>query len=148
LVGYMQRDLVDARGWISEKDFKEGLAPAQLAPGPLAAQLAPYLGWGDYGGTGATPVGRAVVLPALLMVLALSAFYVAYGGLPWMRGVFYGVGAAVVALIARSAYRLMRTTVGRDPLFAALFAVTVVATVWTESEVVWLFVVSGFVTWA
>src|SRR5262249_20052314 len=104
LVGFMQRDLVEDRRWISEKDFKEGLALAQLAPGPLAAQLATYLGWVHHGFIGATAISFAFIIPSFLMVLAISAFYVAYGGLPWMRGAFYGIGAAVIALIARSAY--------------------------------------------
>jgi chromate transporter len=146
LVGYMQRDLVEERGWIAEKDFKEGLALAQLAPGPLAAQLAIYIGWIDHGVLGATLVGLAFVLPSFFMVLALSAFYVEYGGLPFMRGVFYGIGAAVVALIARSAWKLARSTVGRDPLYAALFGLSTAVTAWTESEIVWLFVLSGVVT--
>jgi chromate transporter len=147
LVGYMQRDLVDERGWISEKDFKEGLALAQLAPGPLAAQLAIYLGWIHYGVLGATLVAFAFVLPSFLMVLALSAFYLAYGGLPWMRGVFYGVGAAVIAVIARSAWKLTRSTVGRDPLYAALFAVSAGVTAWTEKELVWIFVLCGVIAY-
>jgi chromate transporter len=143
LVGFMQRDLVDERRWISEKDFKEGLALAQLAPGPLAAQLAIYLGWIDYGVRGATLVAFAFVLPSFLMVLALSAFYVAYGGLPWMRGAFYGIGAAVIAMIARGAYKLARSTVGKDPLYILLFAVSAGVTAWTESEIVWVFVLCG-----
>ena len=147
LVGFMQRDLVDERRWISEKDFKEGLALAQLAPGPLAAQLATYLGWLHYGTWGATAISFAFVVPSFLMVLAISAFYLAYGGLPWMRGVFYGVGAAVIALIARSAWKLARSTVGRDPLYAVLFTVSGVVTAWTESEVVWLFVLCGVIAW-
>jgi chromate transporter len=147
LVGYMQRDLVEQRGWIAEKDFKEGLALAQLAPGPLAAQLAIYLGWIHYGVLGATLVAFAFVLPSFLMVLALSAVYVAYGGLPWMRGAFYGIGAAVIAVIARSAYKLARTTVGRDPLYALLFAASAGVTAWTESELVWLFVACGVVAY-
>jgi chromate transporter len=148
LVGFMQRDLVDERGWISESDFKEGLALAQLAPGPLAAQLAAYLGWVHSGALGATAVSFAFIAPSFLMVVALSAFYVAYGGLPWMRGAFYGVGAAVIALIARSAYKLARSTIGRDPLYALIFATSAAVTAWTESEVVWLFVLSGVLAWA
>jgi chromate transporter len=148
LVGFMQRDLVDERRWISEKDFKEGLALAQLAPGPLAAQLAIYLGWIDYGIRGATLVAFAFVLPSFLMVLALSAFYVAYGGLPWMRGAFYGIGAAVIAMIARGAYKLARSTVGKDPLYAVLFAVSAGVTAWTETEIVWLFVLCGVFAYA
>src|SRR5512140_3530943 len=112
LVGYMQRDLVEDRRWLSRQDYREGLALAQLAPGPLAAQLAIYLGWVRGGVPGATIVGFAFVVPSFLMVLALSAAYVRFGGLPWMRGVFYGIGAAVIALVAHSAWRLARRTVG------------------------------------
>ncbi len=148
LVGFMQRDLVDERRWISEKDFKEGLALAQLAPGPLAAQLAIYLGWLHHGVLGATWVAFAFVMPSFVMVLALSALYVSYGGLPWMRGLFYGVGAAVIAVIGRGAYKLARSAVGRDPLYAALFAVSAGVTAWTESELVWVFVLCGVVAFA
>ncbi|TMI34029.1 MAG: chromate transporter, partial [Betaproteobacteria bacterium] len=100
LVGYMHRDLVEQRKWISEADYKEGLTLAQLMPGPLAAQLAIYLGYVHYGITGATLVGIAFVLPSFLMVVALGAAYMAYGGLSWMQAVFYGVGAAVIGIIA------------------------------------------------
>ncbi len=147
LVGYMQRDLVDERRWIPEKDFKEGLALAQLAPGPLAAQLAIYLGWVHHGVLGGTLVALSFVLPSFLMVLGLSAFYVEYGGLPWMRGAFYGVGAAVIAVIGRSAFKLARTTVGKDPLYMALFAASALVTAWTESELVWLFVLCGLIAY-
>ena len=141
----MQRDLVETRRWISLEDFKEGLALAQLAPGPLAAQLAIYLGWIRYGIPGATLVAFAFVLPSFAMVMLLSALYVSLGGLPWMTGVFYGVGAAVIAIIARSAYKLTVSTVGRDPLLWILFLANALVTGWTESELVWLFVASGVV---
>src|SRR3954469_2052806 len=99
LAGYMQRDLVERRRWISKQDYVEGLALAQLAPGPLAAQLSMYLGWVRGGVLGATLVGIAFVLPSFLMVIAISALYVSYGGLSWMQGMFYGIGAAVIAII-------------------------------------------------
>ncbi len=143
LVGYMQRDLVEARRWITLKDYKEGLALAQLAPGPLAAQLAIYLGWLRYGLLGATLVAIAFVLPSFVMVLALSALYLTYGGLAWMQGAFYGIGAAVVAIIARSAYKLTRSTLGGDAHLWILFLVSAAVTAWTESEIIWLFVLSG-----
>jgi chromate transporter len=146
LVGYMQRDLVESRRWISLKDYKEGLALAQLAPGPLAAQLAIYLGWLHHGVIGATLVALAFVLPSFVMVLALSALYVAYGGLTWMQGAFYGIGAAVIAIIARSAYKLTKSTLGKDPLLWVLFALSGIVTAWTESELVWLFVLCGVAT--
>src|SRR5207244_1754974 len=103
LGGYMQRDLVDERGWIAPDDYKQGLALAQLAPGPLAAQLAIYLGWVRGRVLGATLVGIAFVAPSFLMVLALSALFLKLGGLAWMTALFYGIGAAVIAIIAWSA---------------------------------------------
>ncbi len=145
LVGYMQRDLVEARRWVTEKEYKEGLALAQLAPGPLAAQLAMYLGWVCGGRWGATLTGAAFIAPSFLMVLAISVLYVHFGGLPWMQGAFYGVGAAVIAVIARSAIKLVRTTLGQDRLLWALFAVSATVTAWTGTEVVWVFFACGFV---
>src|SRR5918995_3624521 len=102
LVGYMHRDLVERRKWISEGEYKEGLTLAQIMPGPLAAQLAIYLGYVHYGNVGATLVGTAFVLPSFLMVLALGWAYVQFGGISWMQAVFYGVGAAVIGIIALS----------------------------------------------
>ena len=113
LAGHMQQDLVDDRGWVRREDYLEGLALAQLAP-PLAAQLAIYLGYIRAGVLGATAVGVAFVLPSFLMVLGLSAAYVRFGGLPWMQGMFYGIGAAVIGIIARSAFKLTKLTLRKD----------------------------------
>src|SRR5512138_3839800 len=99
LAGYMQRDLVERKRWITKEDYVRGLALAQLAPGPLAAQLAIYLGWVRGKIVGATLVAIAFILPSFVMVLGLAAAYVELGGLPWMQGVFYGIGAAVIAII-------------------------------------------------
>jgi len=143
LAGYMQRDLVERRRWIAKRDYVQGLALAQLAPGPLAAQLAMYLGWVKAGVRGATLVSAAFILPSFLMVLALSAAYVRFGGIGWMQSVFYGVGAAVIAIIGRSAVKLIKLTLARDRLLWAVFAVSTIATAWTESEIVWLFLGSG-----
>src|SRR5499426_2028599 len=145
LVGYMQCDLVEKRRWISRRDYVEGLALAQLAPGPLAAQLAIYLGWVRGGVIGATLVGVAFVLPSFVMVIAISALYLRYGGLAWMQGAFYGIGAAVIAIIARSAYKLVRMTLARNRLLWVLFAVSAVVTAATESELVWVFLLCGVV---
>lgn len=146
LAGYMQRDLVEQRHWLSKQDYVEGLALAQLAPGPLAAQLAIYLGWVRGGVFGATLIGVVFVLPSFLMVLALAALYLNFGGLPWMRGAFYGIGAAVIAIIGRSAFKLVKMTLGRDPLLWALFLISAFVTAWTESEIAWLFLASGALT--
>lgn len=143
LVGHMQRSLVEERRWISRADYVEGLALAQLAPGPLAAQLAIYLGYVRAGILGATAVGLAFVAPSFLMVLALSAAYVRFGGLPWMQAVFYGIGAAVIAIIARSAVKLTKLTLGRDKLLWAIFTVLAISTAWTSREIIWLFLLGG-----
>ena len=147
LVGYMHRDLVEDRKWISEADYKEGLTLAQLMPGPLAAQLAIYLGYVHYGITGATLAGVAFVLPSFIMVVALGAAYVAYGGLTWMQAVFYGVGAAVIGIIAISAYKLTTKSIGKDKLLWAIYLVAAAVTIVTESEIVWIFLISGLLVW-
>ncbi|AMR78497.1 MULTISPECIES: chromate transporter [Cupriavidus] len=147
LAGYMHRDLVESRNWFTEADYKEGLALAQLAPGPLAAQLAIYLGFVHYRIAGATLVGIAFVLPSFLMVLALGWAYVRFGGLTWMQSVFYGVGAAVIGIIAISAYKLTRKSVGGDPLLWTIYAVLVAVTIITESEIAWLFIAAGVLVW-
>jgi chromate transporter len=143
LAGYMQRDLVEERHWVSRSDYMEGLAFAQLSPGPLAAQLAMYIGWlrGDVAGT--TLVGIAFILPSFLMAVAVAALYVHYGSLPWIQGMFYGIGAAVIAIITRSAIKLVRGTVGKDWLLSTIFAVLAITTAWTQSEIVWLFILCG-----
>jgi len=147
LVGYMYRDLVEKRGWISESDYKEGMALAQLMPGPLAAQLAIYLGYVHHRVLGATLVGVAFVLPSFLMVVGIGAAYTAYGGIGWMQAVFYGVGAAVIGIIAISAYKLTTKNIGRDKLLWAIFAVSAAVTVVTKSEIVWIFLGAGVLVW-
>jgi chromate transporter len=143
LAGHMQKDLVEDRHWFSKEDYLEGLAFSQLSPGPLAAQLAMYLGWLRAGSLGATVIGIAFISPSFLMVLALAALYVHFGSLPWIQGMFYGIGAAVIAIIVRSAIKLIRTTVGKDWLLWTIFAVLAITTAWTKSEIMWLFVLCG-----
>ena len=147
LAGYMHRDLVEERHWISEADYKEGLALAQLMPGPLAAQLAMYLGYVHYRILGATLVGAAFVLPSFAMVVALGWAYVRYGGLGWMQAVFYGVGAAVIGIIAMSAYKLTTKSVRKDKLLWAIYIVAAAVTVVTETEIAWLFIAAGLIAW-
>jgi chromate transporter len=143
LVGYMQKDLVEERKWISQEDYLNGLAFSQLAPGPLAAQMAMYLGFVRAGFVGATLVGAAFILPSFLMVLAIGKAYVSFGGTRIISALFYGIGAAVVAIIARSAIKLVKTSVKKDKLLWAIFLVLGVATAVTEKEIVWLFLAGG-----
>jgi chromate transporter len=145
LVGYMHSDLVESRKWIGEEEYKEGLALAQLAPGPLAAQLAIYIGYVDYRIIGATLVGLAFVLPSFLMVVVLGWTYVRFGGLPWMQSVFYGIGAAVIGIIAISGYKLSRKTLGKDLLLWGIFFMLAISTFITEKENIWLILLAGVV---
>src|SRR5215470_17712451 len=132
LAGYMQRDLVEKRRWVSRADYLEGLAFSQLSPGPLAAQLAMYIGWLRAGFIGATAVGIAFVLPSFMMAVIVAALYVHFGSLSWIQGMFYSIGAAVIAIIVRSAIKLTRTTVGKDWLLCSIFAVLAITTAWTK----------------
>jgi chromate transporter len=146
LVGYMHRDLVEDRNWISESEYSEGMTLAQVAPGPLAAQLAIYLGYVHYSLLGASLVGIAFVLPSFFMVVALGWAYMLYGGLSWMQAVFYGVGACVIGIIALSAYKLTVKIV-KGPLLWIIFVVTTAVTVIRETEEVLLILGAGVLVW-
>ena len=143
LVERMRRDLQEARGWFTVAEYKEAIALAQLAPGPLAAQVAIYLGWLRAGFVGATAVGIAFIAPSFFMVMALSVVYVRYGGIGWMQGAFYGVGAAVIAIIGFSAWRLVRKTVGKDWLLWSVVGVNAAVTAVTKRELISVIVASG-----
>jgi chromate transporter len=153
LIGYMHRDLVEDRKWISEEEYREGLALAQLAPGPLAAQLGIYLGYVHYGIWGATLTGLSFVLPSFVMVVLLGLAYKLYGGLAWMQSVFYGVGSAVIGIITLSCYKLTIKSVSKLEtqairsrwLLWMFFILMVVVTAITQREEVWLFIILGTV---
>lgn len=147
LVSYMYRDLVERNKWISEADYKEGLTLAQIAPGPLAAQLAVYLGYVDYRILGATLVGLAFVLPSFVMVVILGFLYKLYGGLPWMQAAFYGVGASVIGIIALSAYKLTLKTIGNKKLLWGIYIVSAAVTAITETEFIPLILLAGVLVW-
>ncbi|MDB5140791.1 MAG: srpC 3 [Mucilaginibacter sp.] len=152
LVGYMHRDLVEDKGWLTEEDYREGLALAQLAPGPLAAQLGIYIGFVHYRFIGATLAGLAFVLPSFIMVVLLGMAYQLYGGLAWMQAVFYGVGAAVIGIIGMSACKLTVKSISKFEwaamkakwLLWLFYAIGIVTTVVTQKEEIVLFLGCGF----
>lgn len=152
LVGYMHRDLVEKKKWISEEEYKTGLALAQLAPGPLAAQLGIYLGFVHHGIVGATLCGIAFVLPSFLMVVVLGYCYVEYSHLVWMQTVFYGVGAGVIGIITVSSYKLTVKSVGlltvssfkKNALLWFFYGLSIIFTILTQREEILFFVLSGF----
>jgi chromate transporter len=151
LVGYMHRDLVEERKWISEEEYKDGLALAQLAPGPLAAQLGIYLGYVHYKVLGATLCGLAFVLPSFFMVVLIGIAYKLFGGLPWMQAIFYAVGAAVVGIIIISSYKLTEKSISKFDVKAitknwllwAFFFIAAVITIITQQEEVLIFIAAG-----
>ncbi len=151
LIGYMHRDLVEERKWITEEEYKDGLALAQLAPGPLAAQLGIYLGYVHYRILGATLCGLAFVLPSFFMVVVIGIAYKMFGGLPWMQAIFYGVGAAVVGIITISSYKLTEKSISKFNLKSFIqkwmlwifFLLAAAITIVTEREEILIFVAAG-----
>ncbi len=145
LVGYMETDLVEKRGWLTKEQYLSGLTLSQLAPGPLAAQLAMYIGYVKRGVVGATLVGIVFVLPSFAMVVALGYLYKLYGGLEWMQAVFYGIGAAVIGIIVKSAFKLTKVVLKKQALLWLIFSIMCAVTAITEQEIALLFLLCGFV---
>ncbi|HTN70808.1 MAG TPA: chromate efflux transporter [Methylomirabilota bacterium] len=143
LVGFMHRDLVEKRRWITEDTYKLSLALAQIVPGPLAAQTAIAIGYFEGGILGATLVGLTFILPSFLMVVAISLAYVSYGGLWWMQALFYAIGATVIAIIAIAAYKLARSANKRNPLLWGIFALLTIVTAWAQTELAEFFILAG-----
>ncbi len=143
LAGAMQRDLVERRGWITQEEYLEGLAVAQTLPGPLAAQLAMWLGYVRRGFWGAVAAAIPFILPPYIIVSVVAALYVAFAGSNFIQALFYGVGPTVIALILRGAWKLLGVTVKSDGRLWAIFAFVAVITFVIRTEVAILFVLSG-----
>lgn len=143
LAGYMRRDLVDERSWYSEDEYRQGLAVAQTMPGPLAAQLAMWLGYLERGALGALLVAVPFVVPPFLIVTAVAIVYSHYQGLSQVQSVFFGVGPAVMAIIAIAAYKLARSTNKSDPALWGIAIIICAVTVISGAEIVWLFIAAG-----
>lgn len=146
LINYMERDLVEKRPWIKKEEFIEGLALAQLAPGPVATQLAIYLGWVKGGVKGATLSGIAFIIPSFLICVALALIYLHFSELHWIQSLFYSVGAAVIGIIINSAYKLVRKTAAQDWLLLSIWGISALFTAWFESESLWIFLGAGIVS--
>jgi chromate transporter len=143
LVGYMQRDLVEARGWFTEDEYRQGLALAQTMPGPLAAQLAMWFGFLEAGVIGAASVAVPFVAPACVLVTAVAIVYAKYQGLSVVHEIFLGVGPAVLAIIAIAAYKLARSTNKSDPLLWIIALIVCAVTAAANKEIFWLILVAG-----
>jgi chromate transporter len=143
LAGYMQRDLVEARGWYTEQEYLQGLALAQTMPGRLAAQLAMWLGYIRRGWIGTLIVSIVFAGPAFLFVLAVAVIYAHYQGLSVVHELFYGIGPAAIAIITLAAMKLARTTNKRDPILWATAVILGVITALAGAEIAPLFIVAG-----
>ncbi len=143
LCGYMHRDLVEERRWYTEEEYQQGLAIAQTMPGPLAAQLAMWLGYLERGSIGALAVTLPFVVPPFLIVTAVAVIYAEYQGLPIVQDLFFGVAPAVMAIVAIAAYKLARSTNKRDPMLWVIAAVLCTVTAVAGAEIVWLFIAAG-----
>ena len=142
LVGLMEKELVQERQWLTKEEMRDAVAVSQSLPGPLAIQVGIFIAYLRGGFWGAWAGGWAFILPNFLIVSALGALYVHFGGLSWMTGVFYGVAPAVIALIAHSCYRLAK--LGMDDWFQwVIAAVCFIVTIWLEAEVAILFIGAG-----
>src|SRR5437762_8154417 len=144
-VGYMQRDLVSGRGWMSRRDFLDGVALGQTMPGPLAAQVAMWVGYLQAGAVGALGTAVPFILPSLAIVLAVSYLYVRFEGLAAVQSLFYGIAPAVMAIIAVAAVKLARLTNDRDLRLWVLAVVIATVTAVTGAEIAILFVAAGLV---
>src|SRR5438045_388613 len=142
-VGYMQRDLVERRAWISRQDFLDGMALGQTMPGPLAAQVVMWLGFLRAGTLGALAASAAFIVPSFTLVLAVAIAYTHYQGLPVVQALFAGIAPAVMAIIAVAAYKLARMTNRRDWRLWAISAVLGVVTAVTGAEIAVLFIAAG-----
>jgi chromate transporter len=142
-VGYMQRDLVEQRAWMSKQDLVDGIALGQTMPGPLAAQVAMWIGYLRRGALGALGTAAAFIAPSFLLVLVIGFLYVRYQGLPAVQSLFYGISPAVIAIVVLAAWKLARLTDGKDTRLWAISIVVGTATAVTGTEVALLIIGAG-----
>ena len=142
LCGQMERELVEERRWLTKDEMREGIAVCQSLPGPLAIQVGIFISYLRGGFWGAWAGGWAFILPNFVIVAALGALYVHFGGLSLVTAIFYGVSPAVIALILHSCYRLAKLGM-EDWLQWGIAAVCLAVTVALRAEVAFLFLVSG-----
>jgi chromate transporter len=139
----MQKDLVDERAWYTQDEFQKGMTLAQLAPGPLAAQMSIYFGWCERGWIGAFFTGLCFVAPSFLMVLVIGALYVKFGSLPWIRNAFLGIAPMVVAIVIFGVKKLATKNLKKDPALWIIALGNAALTFLTRQENLWVILLSG-----
>jgi chromate transporter len=143
LANYMRRDLVEKRDWIDEATYDRGLAIATACPGPMAYQLGVYCGYVTYGIPGALAIALAFAVPPFAIVVTMAALYERFAGSGITRGLFYGIGPVVVALILRASWNLGRKTLKRDYVAWAVAVAACAVTIALQLEFIWLFLAAG-----
>ena len=125
-IAILHREVVERRRWLDDREFTRALNFCMLLPGPEALQLAIFLGWKLHGIRGGVTAGLGFILPAVLLLFALSYVYVAHGSLPWVAALLYGLQAAVVALVLQALARIARRA-SQSSLHAVLAVASFVA---------------------
>jgi len=144
LCGLMEKELVQDRGWLTKQEMRDAIAISQSLPGPLAIQVGIFASYLRGGFWGAWAGGWAFILPNFLIVAALGALYVHFGGLSWMTAIFYGVSPAVIALILHSCWRLAKLGM-EDWLQWVIAAICCVVTIVFQAELAILFIGAGII---
>lgn len=143
VVGYMQRDLVDKRGWFSSEDFLDGVTLSQIMPGPLAAQVAVWVGFLKRGARGGLLTAAAFIGPSFLFVLIIAVLYNQFDGLPLVVSMFEGITPVVMGIMTVTCYKLLKFTDRADWRAWTISAVVFVASVGTGSEPIYLIIAAG-----
>ncbi len=143
LADYIRRDLVQNKAWLTEGEYKEGLAIATACPGPLAYQLGVYCGFVLRGFSGALVTAISFALAPFLIVVALASLYSRFAGSWELRALFYGIGPVIIAIIVKACWNLGVKTIGRNVIALAVAIVACAITVIVKKELTVLFIAAG-----
>lgn len=145
-IAVMHKELVEKRRWISNDHFLHALNFCMLLPGPEAQQLATYLGWRLHGAKGGIAAGTLFVLPSMFLLFGLSWLYMAGGDWPWLQGLFYGMNAAVIAVVAEAVLRIGKKAL-RSPALWILALLSFVMIHWFHVSFVYLILAAAWIGW-
>jgi len=149
-IAIMHRELVEQKRWISEARFLHALNYCMLLPGPEAQQLATYIGWLMHRGWGGIVAGALFVLPSLFILIALSWIYMAFGDVPWVAGLLYGIKPAVAAIVLQAVHRIGSRTLKKPataPVLWAVAATSFVAIYAFNVPFPWIVLCAAFTGW-
>ncbi len=141
-IAIMEDDVVRRRRWLTRAHFMDMLAATQLVPGPNSTEMAIHIGYVQQGLPGLLIAGICFIMPAFLIVLALSIAYVIYGKLPAVGALFYGIQPVIVAIVIQATYRLGRTA-WQTTAFCALGVIALLATLFAPIDPIWMIVIGG-----